>query len=331
MGTRRLLVRRLRELLVLAALATAALAWAYDDIHRHPEEVRDRTAPAVLEVAAARSALMSAHLAARRYLDSGLADGTGTDEEYRIQITAAVQNLSQIADRQVAGENGRRTLSTVNALLAVYQEAIGQAVEHADGLTALSGSWFLRAEDVLYRQETGILFRLQELQQAQRHRLAEQTVFTGGRWTPWALTGTALLVLAAALAVTQRQLHHRFPQRLNPWLLAVCALLLASALPAWWAWQTQIRLDEARRELTAVIAAQQRAVADDKAGRELTARQMVALVDRTAVARERVRRGMGATSGGTGRAVLIPAGGAVAAALSWAGLQRHLVQYRFRP
>ncbi|HZG06939.1 MAG TPA: hypothetical protein VE546_25805 [Streptomyces sp.] len=325
MGTRRLLVLQLGGLVALAALASAALFGAYHDTHRRPGDVRDRTAPAVLEVAAARSALMSAHLAARTHLSSSLTDETSTDETYRTQIGAATQSLSQIADRQVAGEAGKHTLSTVNALLVVYQEAIALAVRHAER-SDLREAWFHSADTILNRGESGILSRLDELQDDQLDRLVEQTAFTGPRWTAWRLAAAALLVLAVALVVVQWQLNRRFPQRLNPCLLAACLILLAAVLPVGWAQETQRRLDAARAELTSAAERHRGVRADSVLEKKGLERMRV----NTAETLDKVTRELDRTAARQDGIAVIPAGGAAVAVLSWIGLQRHLGQYRFR-
>ncbi|GAA2415882.1 hypothetical protein GCM10010420_52500 [Streptomyces glaucosporus] len=324
-GTRRLLWLQLGALIALTGLATALLAAAYDDTHRRPDAVRDRTAPAVLEVAAARSALMSAHVAARGHLASGLTDEAGTDETYRTQIAAAVQSVSQIGDRQVAGEDGRRALSTVNALLVVYQETIVLSVRHAER-GALGRAWFHSADTILNRKQTGILARLDELQRDQLDELSEQTKFTGARRAGWESAVAALVLLAVALAAVQVVLYRRFPERLNPWLLAACLILLASVKPVTWAQGTQRLMEDARRELVEVVNRQSGVWADEGfQGKELDRMRNV-----TAGALKEVTQDMDATADrGTGVAAIV-VGGVAVAALSLAGLQRHLRQYRFR-
>ncbi|MFD1830757.1 hypothetical protein ACFSJS_13885 [Streptomyces desertarenae] len=324
MGTRRLLRLQLGVLLALTAVASVALSVAYDDTHRRPGAVRDRTAPAILKVAAARSALMSAHLAARDHMDSGLTDEAGTDETYRTQIAAAAQSLSQISDQQVAGEAGERTLSTVISLLDVYREAIVQAVRHAER-GALGRAWFHSADTILNRGETGVLSRLDELQDDQLRELSGQTVFTGSRRAAWQVAVAALIALAVALVAVQWQLGGRFPQRLNPCLLAACPILLASVWPVTWAQGTQRLLEEARGELAGVVERQ----SGVRAGRGLPEGEPDAAGAVIAGAPEAVTRAMDATADrGTGVAVIV-AGGLAVAALSLAGLQRHLSQYRF--
>ncbi|MGY1453626.1 hypothetical protein [Streptomyces sp. SS8] len=325
-GTRWLLVTQLVSLVVLALLAAAVLFAAYDDTHRRPAAVRDRTAPAVLEVAAARGALVNAHLAARDHLASELVDGTGTDETYRTYMAAATQSLSRIADRQVAQEEGKRELSTVIALLVVYQEAVGRAIEHSED-EALSRAWRASADTIINRGETGILARLDGLQRDQLRRLGEQTELTDARRELWWWVEKAPLVPLLALAVVQWQLQWRFPQRLNPFLLLACAVLLASWLPVRWAADTQKGLDEARRELVAVAEPQQGAKARGELPRGEPEETRAAITG----ARTRVEEVLDETSGSGRLAGLIPAGGAAVALLSWAGLQRHLSQYRFRP
>lgn len=337
MGTRRLLALQLYGLLLLTTLATALLYLAYDETQRRPAQVRDRAAPAIMDVAVARNALLRAHLTVERALESPVEKTVGTGEEYRTQIAAATRSLSRTADRQVAGENGEDSLETVNALLAAYTDAVDSAV--AADREGLAPAYFGAAWMILERSGTGILPRLDQLQRLQSERLAERTSFDGPRRIVWGAAAAALLLLAAALAVVQWQLSRRFPQRLNIWLLAACAVVLACVVPVRAAVHSQRELDSARENLAAVLAIEEKAHGSVRADKEhthttpeylasidlLTGWQQVALRSSDAVG----RRMDGADARRDGRAA-IPVGGVAAGALILTGLLRHSVQYRFR-
>jgi hypothetical protein len=327
MGTRGLLRRRLAGLVALTVLASGLLYAAYADLHRRPAEVRDRIAPAVLEVAAARTALMTAHNAAESTLDSGLSEVVGPGEEYQTQIAAASQSLSHIAEDQVAGEKGELRPDTVDALLDAYSQDIGRAVEHNE-TEVLRETWFLSADAVLNRDASGLLDRLDGLQDSQADTLREETSFTGTRWVVWALAGAALLGLGLLLVLTQWQLSRRFPQRLNPYLLVATALLLASAVAVPLARDTQERLDDARGELDSLISAQRGTVADEN----LADSWLETIGRRTTSVAEGVQTGMDETESRAGLVNVIPATGLTVGALSWLGIWRHLARYhRYRP
>ncbi|MDT0341539.1 hypothetical protein [Streptomyces litchfieldiae] len=323
LGTRRLLRAQLTALLVLTALTATLLFDAYGDLHRRPAEVRDRIAPAVLEVAAARTALMTAHLAARETLEEGLSDVVGPGEEYRTQIASATQSLSQIADRQVGSEDAELGPATISALLVAYSEAVERAGSFA-GTRVLREAWFRSADAILNRDNTGILHRLDALQQLQLAELTEETSFTGAHERLWWWAAAALLSLVALLAVVQGQLNRRFPQRLNPYLLGAALILLASwfAVPA--ARHTQDRLDAAHAELAGVIGDLHGTTTDDEL-------ELDVLRTRTSEVAERVTDDMNETGTRAGAITAIPVGGGAVALLCWLGIGRHAVRYRHRP
>ncbi|WP_207957856.1 hypothetical protein, partial [Streptomyces sp. YIM 98790] len=368
-GTRRLLAAQSVLLTLLTALATGLLYDAYREVHRRPPLVRDRTAPAVLEVAAVRAALVNAHLEAGRTLASGVSEVIGPGQEYRAQIASATQSLSRVAELQVAGADGEQWLSTINAQLLAYNERITEAADHSG---ALSRAHFLSADSLLHRDATGILDRLEELQQRQQEVLVAETTFTGTRRELWQPAGVAVAALALALAVVQWQLARRFPQRFNPALLAASALLLAAWAAVPRADATRERLDDARAGLQSVIREQQLLVAgvaptgqslvfvpsgegppqqpQQGAGRAEDGNEAGAGAGAGAGERidERIDEGiarvrtlmtevtddvdtaMDATDPGSRAVVAIPAGGGLVTVLVLAGLQRHLAQYRIR-
>ncbi|SFD26543.1 hypothetical protein [Streptomyces aidingensis] len=341
-GTRRLLVIQSTVLMLLTAVATALLHDSYREVHSRPPEIRDRIAPAMLDVAGTRAALMNAHLGVRLSLDSEEGDVAGSGEEYWAQIAAATQNLSRVADLQLAGEEGEQQLSTVNAQLLAYIQAITQAVAHKG---PLGRAHYLSAHTLLYREGSGILHRLATLQEQQQEELEARTTFSGfagPQRDPWRSPPVAALVaLAGCLLAVQWQLSRRFPQRLNPGLLVASALVAASwyALPT--AEQTRDDLAGARALLLDVVSEQQKPVEDlDAAGRAaapMSDEQRTELFDRLdrvqkkmTTTREEVETTMHDTDTRSRAVAAIPAGGGVAAVLILAGLQRHLVQYRIR-
>ncbi|MFF3754178.1 hypothetical protein ACFYYH_27575 [Streptomyces sp. NPDC002018] len=223
-ATRRSLQRRGLLLLVLIVLAVLALFLAYDGVHGDTAGLRARTAPAILDVAAAQTALREADESARDARYSGPAETVGTGSGYRIHIAVASQSLARAAEGSVAGESGLRALQTVNGLVVAYSGLIEQADRSPAG-SALRAGYLHYAERMLKRPDIGILARLDHLQSEQREVLSEQTSFDGSPRVGWAVAVALCAGLVVALAETQVFLRRRFRRRHNPWLLGATALL----------------------------------------------------------------------------------------------------------
>ncbi|MEV7097782.1 hypothetical protein AB0M80_33520 [Amycolatopsis sp. NPDC051045] len=193
-------------------------------------EVRERTAPAVLEVSLAKEAIVAAHDAAVDAFEHGQVQLTGPSEQYEDGIALAGQQLAQVAEHNAAGEQGSQTLRLIEGLLPAYNGFIGQADAHfrQDGGGPLAASNLLSASDLLTAPENGILARLDTLEAAQRAALDDQL---GGDWLDPAVTllwAVPLVVLLGTLGWTQRFLARRFRRTVNAALLAAtvaCVLL----------------------------------------------------------------------------------------------------------
>ncbi|MEV6831144.1 hypothetical protein [Amycolatopsis sp. NPDC051102] len=193
-------------------------------------EVRDRTAPAVLEVSLAKDAIVAAHSAAVKAFDAKQARLTGPSEQYEDEIARASQQLTQVAEHNAAGEAGSQTLRLIEGLLPSYNGFIGQADAHfrQDAGGPLTASNLQSASDLLTAPQNGILARLDALEAAQRAALDQQL---GARWLAPVITvlwAVPLLLLLAALVWTQRFLAGRFRRTVNTALLgatAACVLL----------------------------------------------------------------------------------------------------------
>jgi hypothetical protein len=226
--TRRWLARRTTALLTLTAFTVATLLAAYAGVHGSADPLRTQTAPAILEVAAAKTALREAHSAARTTLDSDSAsDLVGTGEDYRSQLAAANQSLARAAEADVAGEPGLRQLQTIAGLIVAYTGWIEQAERSGDNLAQreayLHYAWSVLDEIV------GLLDR--EVQDPQSEELARQA-------TPWWLVGSAWVVAVAlcagfaALSPGRRaSLRERLRRRSTPQLVA--AALALAPLTVW--------------------------------------------------------------------------------------------------
>src|SRR6266496_3825568 len=90
-ATRRLLARLLAALLAVTAVVFASTLLTWTRVHRAAGTVRDRTAPALVELAAARLALVRADVAVIGGLrDAGL-PLLGAGEEFQNQLAIAGQ------------------------------------------------------------------------------------------------------------------------------------------------------------------------------------------------------------------------------------------------
>ncbi|MEV4055220.1 hypothetical protein AB0J55_28805 [Amycolatopsis sp. NPDC049688] len=193
-------------------------------------EVRDRTAPAVLEVSLAKEAIVAAHGAAVTAFDTRQARLTGPSEQYEDEIARTSQQLTQVAEHNAAGAAGSQTLRLIEGLLPSYNGFIGQADAHfrQDGGRALAAGDLQSASDLLTAPENGILARLDALEAAQRAALDQQL---GANWLSPAITvlwAVPLVLLLAALLWAQRFLARRFRRTVNTALLAAtvaCVLL----------------------------------------------------------------------------------------------------------
>ncbi|WP_344528967.1 hypothetical protein [Streptomyces albiaxialis] len=265
MSTRALLRRHLAALVVLAVLAGTALLVSYDVVHRSPERVRTGIAPAAQQVAAARIALETAHRHAEAAVGRPASRVTGVGEGFRTQLSAADQNLSRAADKQLAGPYGRGELDTVDGLLTVYADAVNQAAgmyggEPEDELRTMRELRMTEAGSLMHRRVTGMLPRLAALQERQLEEVREELEFSTAQRVGWALAEAFLVLTALVLLSASRVLRRRCGRMFDGWLL--CGLLLTLVLavvPVRWTGTTQDRLDTVSARLTSLehAAAQQ--------------------------------------------------------------------------
>ncbi|MGV9362094.1 hypothetical protein [Amycolatopsis sp. NPDC003731] len=188
-------------------------------------EVRERTAPAVLEVSLAKGALVAAHRAAMSAFERNQVQLTGPSEQYEDGIALASQQLARVAEHNAAGDQGSQTLRLIEGLLPAYNSVIGQADAHyrQDGGGPLAASDLLSASDLLTAPENGILARLDTLEAAQRAALDHQL---DTEWLDPAITllwALPLVVLLGTLGWAQRFLARRFRRTVNTALLAATA------------------------------------------------------------------------------------------------------------
>lgn len=328
--TRRLIEWQCGALLAVAAVTLVALFAGYHGVHRNPGAVRDTTSPAIREVAATRTALQSAHRAARENLTSALADVRGKGEQYETQISAADQSLARVGELQVAGAAGRQILQPVPGLLKAYTESIDKAAR-AEGDKLLRDAYLTSARSILYRDETGILDRLDKLQDKQRLVLGRETSFGTLLWTAWSTAWTGLVTLVVLLVVAQLTLRRRFRRRLNPFLAAATVIIFAALWPTMWAAQTQSRLNSARSDLSALIASQKAISVRADKGEEPSEQTLTTMRHNITLTADEVRKGMDATEGRAAAIDWIPGGGLSVGVLILIGIIPRIVEYRIQP
>ncbi|MER6139109.1 hypothetical protein ABT174_03470 [Streptomyces sparsogenes] len=317
-GTRGFLIRRLMTLLLLSAAVTAALFTAYYGVSRNTHAVRDESAPAILQVAAAEVALDDSYDGAERSLTGDTGDIEGLGEDYRTTLSTANQALAQALKSTTAGTSARQSLLTVTGLVSSYGDLIQQAYVNRDN-AALRDAYLDYAETMLRGGDgsaarvrpgdSDILARLAKVQGKQLRLLDQQTSF-GWLLTLawWVLVPAAYLAAAVLLVRTQRFLRHRFRRRFNPALLVATGLLLL-AVPtlAVLSYQTQDRLSQARTSL-----------------------RQPNIGNAPDTTNKRVSTKMAETHWRTGAVAWIPMGGVLLAALVLVGLQPRIDEYRFR-
>ncbi|ARZ69583.1 extracellular solute-binding protein [Streptomyces sp. HU2014] len=303
-STRPYLIRRLAALLTATALAFAALLAAFYGVGRNAAAVTDRTAPAIVEVEAARKALETSYAAARASLDEkDTAEAEGVGETYGAELNAAKQHLVKAGLGTVADKEGRETLRTATGQVSSYDFLIQQAARSPDNET-LRRAYLGYAENTLRKKGSGIVSRLEKVQLSQRGTLADETSFDGPLWFLWATAYVLCAALAWLLAGTQRALRRRFRRRISPPLAGATALV-ALVLP-----------------LLTVLSLQ---IQD---GLKLAAGRLGRIGD-PAGTLPKVEQTMAGTHWRAAVAGWIPLAAVVLAALVVAGLQPRIEEYRF--
>jgi hypothetical protein len=358
--TRVTLVRLRAGLLGLTVAALVVSLWAFRNVQNSAETVRDRTSHAVLEVSAARYALVAADAAAVESFASGEARLAGPGQEYTNQLALASQSLARVAEFNQAGEPGGGVLQVVEGQIAAYSGSIGQADVHFRQLDApVLGAVDLWHASRLLHAPGGVLDELESLQGEQRQALDAQLSSTGmsvAMLPLWLLPVLALLVL---LVITQVYLRKRFRRKANVPLLAATALIAAIGVALVFTLVTRNRLESVGERLDSVAAAWQARIqstddqgqrrlaelligfCDEEQGCGVTVDEFQAGIRQTAtVAADTDAVTAGAKAVATdasdaaesgGREFLIPAGTVVAGGLILLGLYARIGEYRYRP
>lgn len=251
---RRLVQLRVGLLAATVAVLITSLS-AFAGVQLAVDDVRTRTAPAVLGVVAAKAALVRADSAAVNSFETGQVQLIGPGQQYQNEIAQASQSLTQVAEDNAAGAAGSGTLQLVQGLLVAYTGLIEQAGVHfrQDGATALGATDLWSASRLLHLPGDGILAQLDGLREDQHTALRRQlstgwmhpvTIFV------WVVP---IVVLAGLLCLTQVFLHRRFQRLLNAPLLAASVLLLALAAGTSFALVSQDRSGDGGDTLNQVL------------------------------------------------------------------------------
>jgi hypothetical protein len=350
---------RLRAALLGCAVLTLVTSYlAVTGVVDTAALVQARTSQAILAVAAARDALVSADAAAVSSFASGEAKLAGPGQDYENEMAAASQSLAQVAEFNQADEASGGTPQVVAGLVTAYASAMGQADAHfrqpGSAVVGLADLWY--ASRLLHAPE-GVLAQLADLQVQERAALDRQLAGDGmsaGLLPLWLIPPVLMLVL---LVLTQLYLRGRFRRRLNPLLLGASVLTAGVVVALSATLGLAGGLDDVRARVDDALAVRQTEVAATDAGGqsglanlvrqqcpagcgstvddfEAAIRPVSAAPDTTdrvtaAVRAVTAQAASAAESGGL--PVLVPVGVVLAAGLVVWGLYRRIDEYRYEP
>lgn len=264
--TRRDLLRLRAALLVMTAVVFAGSLAAFTGVQSTVDEVTARTAPAVLEVEAARSALVQADNEAMTSFRSGQVQLIGPGEQYQSQIAITSQNLARVAENNSAGELGSQTLQLVEGLLPAYVGLIEKADVHfrTGGTTPLGHAELWYASRLMHQSDSGILAQLDVLAERERDALSETLSTDWMNPAGMLVWIVPIFLLLGLLCVAQVFGKRKFRRTVNPALAAATLLLLLVAGMTSMTLFSQARADAAGQTLNQVVD-RWRAETDDAA------------------------------------------------------------------
>ncbi|MFD5826992.1 hypothetical protein [Lentzea sp. NPDC060358] len=225
--TRRTLLRLRAALLGVTVLVLLSSWYAFDTVHDTIDTVRDRSAPALLEAAVARSALAEADSLAITSFRTDEAQLIGPGDQYQNQIAVANQSIAQVAEDNTLGEAGRKQLRVVAGLVVAYIGWVEQADAHyrQGGGKSLATVDLWYASRLLHEPGSGVLAQFDELVRQQQNALTEQLSATSTTFWRVALVAVPIIALFVLLVTTQRFLRRRFRRAWNPPLVAATVVL----------------------------------------------------------------------------------------------------------
>ncbi|MFJ5986319.1 hypothetical protein [Lentzea sp. NPDC092896] len=255
--TRRSLLRLRAVLLGLTLLVLMSSWYAFDDVNDTIDTVRDRTAPALLEAAAARSALAEADSLAINSFSSGEAQLVGPGDRYQNRIAVASQSIAQVAEDNTLGDAGSKQLRVVAGLVVAYTGWIEQADAHyrqGGGTTTLAAVDLWYASRLLHEPKTGVLAQFEELAKAQQDALGAQLDESSTTFWRGALVALPIVALLVALLVAQRFLRRRFRRAWNLPLVFATVVLAGCGVITVLGVVAQQRVEAAAGELRQVTS-----------------------------------------------------------------------------
>ncbi|WP_030018619.1 hypothetical protein [Streptomyces monomycini] len=185
------------RMVLLPALMFTVLALAgtaYFDVHRRTEELRDRYAPALVDLAHARVSLVLAQQEAEQRLGTGGDDPppqtalVGLGERYPSLVTKASQSLNNTVQTGALSRAQEQVVRVVSGLVSAYDGWIDWAGSHHDS-APLRRAGMDYAADLLRTGPTAVLQRIDALEKDLRAAVADR----GDRHTVLAVTASVAL------------------------------------------------------------------------------------------------------------------------------------------
>lgn len=228
-------------------VAFGALGWAYAGVRGDSAYIRDRAAPALVDLADARVSLLIAQGVAERNLAEGrAAELSGLSERYRTRVARATQSLNQVTRSGALTVGEEQELRVVSALVVDYTGWIGRAQGHATD-PVLRDAELTYARSMLCSRPvaatgqnpypacpaatgsaaTSIVDRVTGLEAGLRDRLADRAAWGADTIAAAVIAALAFALLGAGLWRTASFLHRRFRIRLSIPLAAAALPLLA--------------------------------------------------------------------------------------------------------
>ncbi|MEO7195120.1 MAG: hypothetical protein ABIZ05_09895 [Pseudonocardiaceae bacterium] len=245
-------------LLLIATVVVGSTSWlVFQKVYGTVDTVRDTTAPAILDVIAARDALVQADSAAIDSFQSGEVTLSGPGLEYQNQLTSASQHLVQAAERSAAGNSsatssGSQPIQLLEALLESYSSLIGQADAHT-GTPLLGTTDLWSASHLLHAGDSPILTEFNNLMDDQTSALNDQVAASSMTTESLLQWVVPIVLIFALLVVTQVFLRRRFRRAINPWLLLATAALIGLSIVTSLAIASQHQLENSRDTLNEVV------------------------------------------------------------------------------
>ncbi|GCD39947.1 membrane protein [Streptomyces chrestomyceticus JCM 4735] len=226
--TGRFLFSRMVMLPALMVTVLALAGTAYFDVHRRTEELRDRYAPALVDLAHARVSLVLAQQEAEQRLGTGdeaplpQTALVGLGERYPALVTKASQSLNNAVQTGALSRAQEQVVRVVAGLVSAYDGWIDWAGSHHDS-APLRRAGMDYAADLLRTGPTSVLRRIGALEADLRAAVADRAdrhmVLTVAASVALPATLVLLFVFAGLLDFVRAGLRVRSP------------LLMLSALP----------------------------------------------------------------------------------------------------